>query len=369
MGCLFTGPLKKTSNGTRIPINADYDEDDNEGQSGGNPSIRPFFSFSSFVNENENPTIFEWSFHKELGKGAMSRVFLCRNTETGQECAAKVYNKGILTRQTLGNEEQPYIAVQREINIMANMNHRYVLPIVEVIEDECSNSVIMVLPFAEEGTLQSFIDRNPPSEETLSICFYQIAEGLRFVHSMNVVHRDLKPDNVLVFSDRKFVLSDFSVSTKIESDDQRLLDTRGSPAFLSPEECGGEEFYPKPADVWAWGVTLFSCAFNFLPFKLDQGQGKTVANTVFAVTQLLNTEELVVPDDRGYSPHLAELLKQVLNKNPAERPTFEEIVKNPWFEKAWEVDREIIQEEENYIAEMAEEEEEQGEIQEGEPEA
>jgi serine/threonine protein kinase len=329
------------------------------------PHVRPFFSFSSFVLQNEDPTIFEWRFHKEIGKGAMSRVFTATNTETGELCAAKVYNKGMLMRQTLGNEEPPYLAVQREIDIMASLNHRYVLPIVEVIEDDCSNSLIMIMPFAAKGTLQGFLDETHPDEATLAVCFYEIAEGLRFIHEQRVVHRDLKPDNILVFSENRFFLSDFSVSTRIESDDQMLVDTRGSPAFLSPEECGGEPFYPKPADVWAYGITLCSAIFNFLPFSLDQGQGKNVANTVFAVTQLLQSQELVIPEDRGFSPHLIDLLKRVLRKKPEERPSFQEIMKSPWFEAALEIDAAYAEEERKLLEEqqarMAAEEEQQEE--------
>jgi serine/threonine protein kinase len=154
-------------------------------------------------------------------------------------------------------------------------------------------------------------------------------------------------------------LSDFSVSTRVAGDDQKLADTRGSPAFLSPEECGGEPFYPTPADVWAYGVTMVSVAFHSLPFRLDQGQGKSIANTVFAVTQLLNSEELVVPDDRGYSPDFIDLIKAILRKNPMERPTFEQIIANPWFKPALEVDT-INVEEDNRCRAEAEEEEEGG---------
>jgi serine/threonine protein kinase len=188
-------------------------------------------------------------------------------------------------------------------------------------------------------------------ENLLAICFFEVAEALRYVHSMNVVHRDLKPDNILVFSETVFSLSDFSVSTTVEGDDQKLSDTRGSPAFLSPEECGGEPFYPKPADVWAYGVTLFSVAFHSLPFRLDQGQGKSIANTVFAVTQLLNSEELVVPDDRDYSAEFIDLIKSILRKNPAERPTFEELVQNSWFKPAIEIDAINIEEDNRSRAE------------------
>jgi serine/threonine protein kinase len=363
MGCVFSGPLEKTSREQKYPLSPSYQHPavlpdahahDNPAAGG----FRPYWSFASFLLQNDNPQIFEWSFGKEIGKGAMSRVFLCTNTQTGEVGAAKVYNTNVLNRPTLGNEEPLHVAVQREIEIMFALRHRYVLQVIDVIEDECSNSLIIFMPFARHGTLQSFVDNNAMDEALLAVCFFEVAEALRYVHSMNIVHRDLKPDNILVFSETVFSLSDFSVSTTIEGDDQKLADTRGSPAFLSPEECGGEPFFPKPADVWAYGVTLFSVAFHCLPFKLDQGQGKSIANTVFAVTQLLNSEELVVPEDRGYSPQFIELVKSILKKNPMERPTFEQIIANPWFGAALEIDAVNIEEDNRCRAEAEEGEEE-----------
>jgi serine/threonine protein kinase len=335
-------------------------DDDDTGQA----QLRPFFSFASFVLQINNPQIIERLFGQDVGKDAILRVLKCKNTTTEQDGAAKAYNKKVLMRATLGDEERLSIAMPREIEVMNELSHRYVLPIIKVIEDDCSNSLIIILPFAHCGTLQSFVDNNPMDEVLLAICFFKIAEALRCVHSQKVAHGDLKPESVLVFNDRVFSLSDFSVSTKVEGDDQKLADTRGSPAFLSPEECVGEPFYPNPAEVWAYSVTLFAVAFGFLPFRLDQGQGKSVANTVFAVTQLLNSEELVVPEDRGYGPEFIDLIKQILKKNPMERPTFEDIVKNSWFTPALEIDAINIEEDARRLA--AAEEEQQAEEDQGE---
>lgn len=355
MGCLFTGPLKKTADGPKVVC------EDSESESGG--EFVRYISFGSFIR-SEKPMIFEWLFQpKEIGKGAMSHVFLATNTETNMVCAAKVYNKSVLAKPVLGNEESPEMQVHREISIMRRLRHRYQLRCVDLINDEESNSYIIMLPFAPFGTLQSYIEKQHPGEEELSVCFFEIADALRDLHAHNIVHRDLKPDNILVFSERKFVLSDFSVSQELDSADATLADTKGTPAFLSPEECGREPFKPKESDVWAYGVTMYSCLYNCLPFNLDKGQGKNVANAIYALTELLRTEELEIPEDRGYSPHVAELLRKILEKDPALRPTFEEIVTNPWFEHAREVDQENIangdcdQEYEDYFEEEEEEEE------------
>ncbi|KAH0787117.1 CAMK family protein kinase [Histomonas meleagridis] len=357
MGCFQSGALKKVTQEPMIfgPSSAKKETLNTQRNIEENNQIQKnVCSFSTFVQQNENPTIFEWTFLNEIAKGSMSRVFISKNIETGIKCAAKVYDKELLMRPTLGGEAPPYIAVQRELDIMASISHRYIIPIIEIIEDDYTNSLIMLLPYANKGSLQSYIDSEHPSEETLSICFYEIAESLRYLHSHNIVHRDIKPENILIFTDTLFKLSDFSVSSKLDEPDQKLIDTRGSPAFLSPEECEDDAFDPKRADVWAYGITLFSCIFHFLPFRLELGQGRNVVSTVFTVTHLLSTEELDVPEDKGFSPHLIALLKNILQKDPNKRPSFEEIVKSEWFKKGKEIDKEMLENEEEEEEEMKE---------------
>ena len=362
MGCGSSGPSPGARTRNQDQFSSDHENKKlNSGASSANNStgsIRSFFSFASFILQTETPQIFEWLFKKEIGKGALSRVFLAENTETKELAAAKVYNKSMLLRQTLGGEDPPFVAVQREIEILASISHRYVLPIIEVIEDDYSNSLIMMMPYAEKGSLQSYLDSlGDYSEELVAIAFHQTAEALRYVHSKNIVHRDIKPENILVFSDTFFCLSDFSVSTTLDQPDQRLIDTRGSPAFLSPEECGGDQFLPKPADVWAFGVSLYSVIFKKLPFNLDQAQGKTVANTIFAVTELLTNGVLEIPEGTNASPEVIDLIQKTLAHDPLERPTFAEIVQHPFFNQAREVD------ETNLLSQTIAEEEEEAEVQ------
>lgn len=350
MGACCAAPKPKPS-----PIVIKYDNEEEEEEE---EKQKSYFSFSIFILENENPQIYEWQFKKEIGKGAMSRVFLAKNTETGEFSAAKVYNRTQLIKQTLGNEEPPILAVHREIEIMAKLVHRYILTIIEVIEDDFTNSLIMFMPYAGNGTLQTQLDKKTIDDAGLAICFHQIAEGLRYLHSKKIVHRDIKPENILAFSDEYFVLSDFSVSTELADDDLKLEDTKGSPAFLSPEECSGESYYPKPADVWAYGVSLYSAYFGKLPFNLDAGQGCTIANTVLVVTEMLQTQELTFPEDAKIDPSLEKLLRDTLQKDPMVRPTFEQIVKYEWFKDAWEIDQKLQEEEkENF-----EEEEDVGNV-------
>lgn len=342
MGCFQSQPLQKTS-GVRKPMaqlglfSDRKQEDDprlaNTSRMGGN--------VTNVINEcaaERHVQIFEWILIKEIGKGSRSNVFLAKNTETNQILAAKIYDKGLLLRQTLENVDPPYVAVQREIEIMAAVDHRYILDAKEVIEDDILNAIIILMSYAERGTLQDLIEAGKFTEEMIPICFYEVAESLRYIHSLNIVHRDIKPENILVFSDTEFVLSDFSVSTALSDETQKLDDTMGSPAFLSPEECDQDSFSPKPADVWAYGVSLYYSVFKKFPFNLDSCHGQNAANTAIGVTNLLTTESLTFPPGTDENSDVVKLLKSLLDKNPEKRPTFEEIIKDKYFDVARPVD-------------------------------
>ena len=309
--------------------------------------VQVYFGFSAFFEESKDRKIYEWCFLKLLCKGSMSEIYLAQNTETQEICVAKIYNSDQLLKQTLGQEELPYEAVKREILIMSTHTHRYILSIIEVIEDDFTNSLILMLPYAANGTLQTILDSKQYTIQTLCCCFFQVAIGLQYLHSQNVVHRDIKPENIFSFSNDYYVLSDFSVSTQLDQPDMLLNDTQGSPAFLSPEECNYDNFSPKEADVWAYGITMYLSFFGKLPFNLDEINNDTIAGNVLAVTECITNNELIIPEDTDIDKTAIDLLKRILDKDPKKRPTFDEIVANPWFDEIREFEK-LNEEEEDF---------------------
>ena len=344
MGCPQSAPLQKTVPKKNYPMSeigsfSDEDKDNDPRLANSSRTPENIAAIVQGCQYEQVLQVFEWVMLKEIGKGSRSHVFLAKNVETDEICAAKFYDKSLLMRQTLENLEAPYVAVQREIEITAAVDHRYILQAKEVIEDEVSNAIIILMPYCERGTLQNMIECNQFTEDLIPICFYEIAESLRYLHSLNIVHRDIKPENILVFSDTNYILSDFSVSTALSDEDALLDDTMGSPAFLSPEECGQDSFAPKPADMWSYGVSLYYSVYHMFPFNLDSCHGQSAANTAVSVTHLLMTEELKFPPGTDMSSDVVRLISSILVKDPKKRPTFDTIVHDKFFDCAKEIDK------------------------------
>lgn len=294
-------------------------------------------SLSDFLN-SANPVTHGYRFLTQLGTGAMSRVFQVVQESNDEVFAAKVYDNTQISRPTLSDEDPPYVCIQREIDIMAKLSHRYVISLIDAFNDDDTNCLFIIVPYAPLGNLKSLLNRKAINSDELNACFHQTAVALAYLHSQNVVHRDIKPENILAFSEDYFVITDLSVSQELETDDQYLVDTKGSPAFLSPEECAGGKFKPKPADVWSYGISLYFCYFGDFPFSIGECEGLAFANTMMAVDEKLKTETLKIPENAN--PQLKDLLEHILVKNPENRFTFEQIVQHPFFDKSRKIDEE-----------------------------
>ncbi|EAX94519.1 CAMK family protein kinase [Trichomonas vaginalis G3] len=338
MGCHQSTPVPRIKQDPKEPADSDQTTNDSfhelsdnfnlTGRSQGTP--RTACSFGFLIEQTENYQIYEYMFQDEIGKGSTTRVYQVLNVETNQTYAAKVYSKSLLTKQVLLGCNSALDNLKEEIEVQSKMNNPYVLPIIEIIEDEPSDSLIMVMPIAKYGNLIHYIESQKPDEKNLALCFFQICSAIKYIHSNNIVHRDIKPANILVIDVDNFCLADFSCSRKLSSSDEMLLDTKGTPAYLSPEECSGDIYSPKATDIWALGLSLYYAMFGYLPFELETTVGSELANLVLNVSHLLKEKELIIPE---CSEEVRDLISKLLVKDYRDRITIEEALNHPWFKK------------------------------------
>jgi serine/threonine protein kinase len=297
-----------------------------------------YFSFRAFILQSNNPQIFEWLFLDEICKCSTSQLYLVKNVHSELLFAAKVYSNAMLHRETIRNEDPPIDCLNREIKIMSTITHPNVMSFHEMIEDVPTNSTILIIPYATLGSLDDAMQgQNPLSYENLLICMYQIAEAMAFMHSKNVSHRDIKPRNILAFTENYYAVTSFSMSTILDDENDMYTDIKGTIEFLSPEEVAQNPYKLKKTDVWSFGVTFYYLFFKQMPFKISEFMKKNNPLTLPIMESIFKENELTFPDRPSVDSAVKDALKRILKKDPEERPNFSDITSYDIFSKAKEI--------------------------------
>ena len=301
---------------------------------------RQYFSFKAFILQNESPQIFDWLFTKEICKCSTSQIYLVKNVESQLLFAAKVYNNEILHKETSGDEDPPIDRLNREIKIMSSITHPNVMSFHEMIDDIPTNSTILILPYAPLGSLDDLpIDSPVLLHENLLVCMYQIADGMAFMHSKNVTHRDLKPRNILAFSNSYFCVTSFSLSTALDDENEVHDDLKGTTEYLSPEEVSGNPYKLKKTDIWAFAVTFYYLFFKTLPFEIGEITKNGTSLTAPMMKGILKNNELSFPKSPEVDQSIKDVFSKILRKDPEKRPNFSDITGYDIFERAREIQR------------------------------
>ncbi|EAY14550.1 CAMK family protein kinase [Trichomonas vaginalis G3] len=287
---------------------------------------RPYFSFNAFFYQNEKPQIFDWLFLQELCNGTTSQIYLVKNVETQAVCVAKVYNNSILYRQPLGNEIPPIDSFNKEIDVMCQLTYLHIMSYHEMVDDQMTNSKILVLPYASLGNLKTAMSNNQISYENLIVCWYQIAGALDYMHSHGLAHRDVCPENILVFVENYFCIHHFKSVTKVDSPD--LSRTFGTFRFLAPEELNGKTYDVRKSDVWELGITIYWAFFRKKPFDLDIVQIDDKPYKYDKLYQHIMQKPLEIPKIDSISTEITDLLSTMLEKDPDKRPNFATILES-----------------------------------------
>ena len=287
-------------------------------------------SFSDYVALNPNTQIFEYQFIQPIGRGSHGEVFLCKNVETQDMYAAKVYSKNLTLDMVPGESTNTAERIDTEIKILMSVKDEHCLQMVDLFEDEYTQSIIIIMTLAKEGSLLPEDPITTPFSEKEAQCYFaQVAIGVNHLHSMNVVHRDIKPHNILKKTERDVLIGDYSVSAILQDDTDMFTDTEGTPMFFSPEECSGDPYLPKPADIWALGVSLYILIYGRPPF-FEEDEAGIFLSHFYRISQLIQENDVVYDSNFQVSDSLIDLLNHLLDKNPKTRFTIEQTLNHQW---------------------------------------
>ncbi|MER6675102.1 serine/threonine-protein kinase [Streptomyces sp. NPDC000983] len=232
----------------------------------------------------------------ELGSGASGRVVLAVHEETGVPVAVKYLSESLRTRPGFVSD------FRAEARLLGGLESPYVTDLYEYVESPHGAAIVMEL--VDGISLRTLLSRNGPLDpESALVLLKGSLLGLADAHRVGVVHRDYKPENVLVVPDGSSKLVDFGIAV----DSGTAAGVAGTPSYMSPEQWTGAPASPA-ADVYAATATFFECLTGRKPYTGDN----------FAELALQHVE---APIPAGDAPEaVQELVRRGLAKDPQERP-------------------------------------------------
>ncbi|KAH0789194.1 CAMK family protein kinase [Histomonas meleagridis] len=244
---------------------------------------------------------------KEIGKGSYGSAFLARERSSG--------NYVVLKKIKLKNPIAKTSA-EDEAKFLKNLSHPNVIQFIDSFRTD--KEFCIVLEYADAKDLSHYLEFNKPSEKRILQIFSQIIFGLNYIHSQNILHRDIKITNIFLFKNGFVKIGDFGISREINGYDLART-IIGTPYFMAPEIIAGKP-YGFPADVWSAGCILFELMTGKHAFT-GKSRDELFANIQF--------RKLPRDSFSCFSNDLSDLLLKMLNKNPILRPTCSQILKLP----------------------------------------
>jgi len=249
-------------------------------------------------------TLANYTILEVIGQGGMATVYRARDQREPRDVAIKVLS--------------PYVAADpkfrgrfdREINLLQRLSHPNIVPILAFGQADGFHYIVM--PYLSSGTLHERLRAGPllPLEGGRIVA--QIASALSFAHEQGVIHRDIKPSNILMDANGNALLTDFGFA-HVPWESASLTGSLliGTPAYMSPEQCRGEEVGPT-SDQYSLGVVLYQLCTGRLPYEADTPMGVVIKQA-----------SQPLPPPRLANPNLPytveEVLVKVLSKEPSGR--------------------------------------------------
>ncbi|CAD8189954.1 unnamed protein product [Paramecium octaurelia] len=300
-------PLCKINN-----ILAIYTEDKQEEQP--KKTIKSNLDLNQLCNQDIQ--IGNFRLESFLGQGSYATVRLCIEKNSKVKYAIKIYDKSKI------NDNQKMNNIKREISILKRINHSNIIKLIYAIEDR--KSINLLMEYISNQSLAVYVKskskRLLPTQEGLYI-FQQLANAIKYLHSKNIAHRDIKMENILLLTDNYVKLIDFGFSICIQ-DNQKVNVFCGTPSYMSPELVSKIPHNPLCSDIWSLGILLYRMLLGEYPFK-----GQNDKELYKAIQQ----NKVKLPNDMNQN--IISLIQGCLEKNVNQRFTIEQILSSPLFQQ------------------------------------
>jgi len=257
-----------------------------------------------------------------LGEGSYAKVKEAIDSETLIRRAVKIMKKRKLRKIPNGESN-----VEREIMLLKELEHKNVMKLIDVLYNDEKGKIYMVLEYCC-AVLKDMLDQTPDKKFPIwqsHDYFTQLLEGLGYLHSRGIIHKDIKPGNLLLDQAGVLKIADFGVCEQLDvfSETDDIVTSQGTPAFQPPEVANGwDVFSGYKIDVWSCGITLYNFTTGQYPFE---------GETIFKLFENIGKCEFTVPS--FIDKVLESLLRIMLSKEPVDRPDISTIRQHDWCRK------------------------------------
>jgi serine/threonine kinase 32 len=275
------------------------------------------------VDFDGDVNLFHFVLLRCVGKGAFGKVRVVQHKQTRELYALKYINKAKCVKM------KAVANVIQERRLLEEIDHPFVVNLRYAFQDD--ENCFFVLDLMLGGDLRFHLERlGSLPEETVRFYVAQIASALAFLHEQRIMHRDLKPDNILLDQRGNAHLTDFNIAVHF-SEKRLLTGVAGSMAYMAPEILH-KRGYTYPIDWWSLGVCAYELIFGRRPFR-----GKTNSNLTYSISK----DPLKFPEDAESkcSRHGLQALKGLLDRDPPKRlgckphgEGIQEVREHPWFQ-------------------------------------
>ena len=248
-----------------------------------------------------------YSIEREIGRGATAIVYLARDLKTSRPVAVKILRDVLV-------ESRSVPQFLREIELHKGLTHPSIVPVLD--SGNAEGRPYIVHPYLDGGTLRTRLlrDRQLPFRDVIAIGT-SVAEALAHAHKAGLIHRDVKPENIL-FADGRAHLSDFGIARALERMTGDVTTStgvvRGTPAYVSPEQAGGQVDYDGRTDVYSLGCVLYEMVAGVQPFVGPTPQSVIVQRMSFKPTSVAQFRDTVPVD-------LEAIIERSMMLAPADR--------------------------------------------------